>query len=70
MIRWVTREAVWPAGGILAVGLVLVVVALANGAPTSLDAFAAFVAVVGGIGIYALAGVARLALRAIRKGRG
>jgi hypothetical protein len=58
------REFVWLMGAIIAVGLALVADALAHEAPTALDVFAAFVAVIGGVAIYAVAGLCRLAWRA------
>ena len=65
MLRW-RLESLWLIASILAVGLILVVYALANEAPTAIDAFAAFLAVVGGTALYLTAGIVRLVVWGIR----
>jgi hypothetical protein len=67
---WLLREIVWFAASVLAVTLVLVLFAVANDAGTAVfDVFTAFAAVVGGIAIYAIGGILRLALWALRAGQ-
>jgi hypothetical protein len=57
------HELIWLGGSILVTSLVLILIALANGAATSLDAFAAFLALVGGVALYGVSGAVRLLLK-------
>ncbi|MFA5909489.1 MAG: hypothetical protein WC815_11975 [Vicinamibacterales bacterium] len=69
MTKRLAREVAWLGVSILAAGLTILVITIANDAPQALDAFAGFAAFVAGITTYAFSVVARITIWAISGSR-